>query len=485
MAFRKTSNGTEITQVQLESLASAAKFVGAGKGEETAIVGVGPSPTCCHCCIQIPSGFHLIFTKWDAVWKTEDGNPYRKEGFVCCWPWYYRVSHVVTQKSVRYNAPVTNCPTRDNVLISVDIAFNFQIIDAHTFVRTMGAGRFQEMLRVETEEAIRTLVYTKDVNTIRDTTVDTSHSSLVQDALNRSVIGYGVKITGIRITNVKLPTDLQKEMTQQTKLAAELKTRAKNHQLSLAKEKNLRLQENKKFERKFEREAAEQKVEVIKESTIREATLQKIRAKAEQEIIAVQTEASAKITEAKAKLRDAATVSQQKSVEMMNKAFIQSEKSLNNCERNVQRGIIEAKANARSRVTQAEARQEEAKTTAAKRAINLISDARIQAEKTMREAQQKVDSSLAKARAIESTGNAKAAAIIADSEAEKLGATSMRSARLQEVQLERLRILNSLAKNGNMMLTGERAARVMDFLAPTGQDKASEYRNSQPMSDEV
>ena len=155
-------------------------------------------------------------------------------------------------------------------------------------------------------------MYTKDVNTIRDTTVDTSHSSLVQDALNRSVIGYGVKITGIRITNVKLPTGLQNEMTQQTKLAAELKTRAKNHQLSLAKEKNLRLQENKKFERKFEREAAEQKVEVIKESTIREATLQKIRAKAEQEIIAVQTEASAKITAAKGKLRDAATVSQQK-----------------------------------------------------------------------------------------------------------------------------------------------------------------------------
>ena len=140
MAFRKTSNGTEITQVRLKSLASATKFVGAGKGQETAVVGVGPSPCCCHCCIQIPSGFHLIFTKWDAVWETEDGNPYRKEGFVCCWPWYYRVSHVVT--SVRRNAPVTNCPTRDNVLISVDISFNFQIIDAHT-VRTMGAGRFR------------------------------------------------------------------------------------------------------------------------------------------------------------------------------------------------------------------------------------------------------------------------------------------------------------------------------------------------------
>ena len=47
-------------------------------------------------------------------------------------------------------------------------------------------------------------------------------------------------------------------------------------------------------------------------------------------------------------------------------------------------------ANARSRVTQAVVK--EAKTTAAKRAIKFVSDARIQAEKTMQQAQQKVDS---------------------------------------------------------------------------------------------
>ena len=477
--------GTEISQVNLRNLSDARKvFSYSGKSIKKPIVGVGPSACCCQCFVQIPSGFHLIFSKWDDVWKTPDGHPYKREGLVLCWPWYKRVSHVVTQKAVRYNAPVANCPTSDNVLVSVDVSFNFQIVDAHKFIFTMGAGRFQELLRVETEEAIRTLVYTKEVATIHDTTVDSSHSKLVENALNRSVVGYGVRITGIRITDVKLPDKLQSEMTEQTKLKATLNTMQKQHNLKLDKLRNVRLQQNKTFQRNFERQAAEQKVEVIKEGTMRETQLQKIRAEEEQEIIAAQTEAAAKITESKSKERDATTQAQQKAVEIMNKAFIASEKSLNNCERDVQRGIIEAKANARSRVTEAEARQEKARTTAAKRAIKLVSDAKIGAEKTMREAEQKVDSSMARARGIQSTGKAKAEGIIAMSEAEKLGATSMKAARLQEVELERLGILEQLAGSGNMMLTGQRAAQVMDFLAPTGLDKASAF-TTKMMSDEL
>ena len=48
--------------------------------------------------------------------------------------------------------------------------------------------------------------------------------------------------------------------------------------------------------------------------------------------------------EAEARQRDATTGAQQKAVEIMNKAFIESEQSLNNCERDIQRSIIEARA---------------------------------------------------------------------------------------------------------------------------------------------
>ena len=110
---------------------------------------------------------------------------------------------------------MANCPTKDNVLVDIDVSFNFQITDAEKFVMLMGAGRFQELLRVETEEAIRTLVYTKHILTIRDTTTEDKHTASIQKALNRSVNAYGVTITNIRITNVQLPPNLQKELTEQ------------------------------------------------------------------------------------------------------------------------------------------------------------------------------------------------------------------------------------------------------------------------------
>ena len=51
----------------------------------------------------------------------------------------------------------------------------------------------------------------------------------------------------------------------------------------------------------------------------------------------------------------------------------------------------------------------------------------------------------------------------------------MKAARLHEIELKRLQILEKLASSGNMMLTGKRAAQVMDYLAPTGEDKASAF----------
>jgi len=51
----------------------------------------------------------------------------------------------------------------------------------------------------------------------------------------------------------------------------------------------------------------------------------------------------------------------------------------------------------------------------------------------------------------------------------------MKEARLQSVELERLNILQTMATKGNVMLTGKRAEQVMDYLAPTGEDKASSF----------
>ncbi len=394
---------------------------------------------------------------------------------ICCWPWYKRVSHVVTQKAVRFNAPVANCPTKDNVLVDIDVSFNFQIFDADTFVMLMGAGRFQELLRVETEEAIRTLVYTREVLSLRDTTTNDEHTASIQRALNRSVIAYGVKITNIRITKVDLPETLHSEMSEQTHLKAIMITMEKEHKRDLEKMVNKTDRQNIETRKRYERDCDEQSVEVVKETEIRQTKLQQINATLEQQVIAAQSNADARITAGSAKLRDARTRADQKAIEVMNVARIASEETLNRCDRDVQKGIVNAKADAASRVTDAKSRLQKSETTSAKRAIKIVNDATIGAEKTIRAAEQEVQGAMAQAKGIRSIGQSKSFAIIAEMEAEEMGAESMKEARLQEVELERLEILNTMATTGNVMLTGKRAAQVMDYLAPTGQDKATEF----------
>lgn len=339
---------TELCQVQLNSLRDAERTFNYDNAFTTKpIVALGPKPCfplCCfHCCLSVPSGYHLIFQKWNANYslgKDAHGNdiPFKKEGLICCWPWYKRISHIVTQKAVRFNAPVANCPTKDNVLVDIDVSFNFQIFDAQKFVMLMGAGRFQELLRVETEEAIRTLVYTRKILTIRDTTTEDQHTKSIQKALNRSVNAYGVKITQIRIVRVGLPDKLQSELTEQTDLRARMVTMEKEHQRDLEVKLNQNLRENREKERTFERQCEEQRVEVIKEGEIRETRLQMLNATLERSVIEAQTVADARITASQSKLRDAKTRADQTAIEIMNKARIGSEESINKCERQVQKG---------------------------------------------------------------------------------------------------------------------------------------------------
>jgi hypothetical protein len=238
---------------------------------------------------------------------------------------------------------------------------------------------------------------------------------------------------------------------------------------------NKTLRENREMERTFERQCEEQRVEVIKESEIRQTQLQIKKARLETAVIEAQTAADARITSGRSELRDAKTKAEQEAIVIMNKARMASEESISRCERQVQKDLVNARADAASRVTDAKAKLQKAQTVSARKAINEVNNAMIRAEQVVRSAEQALQSAVAQAKGIRSVGDSKASAILAEMEAEQLGSKSMKAARLQEVELDRLNILNSMATKGNVMLTGARAAQVMDYLAPTGADKASSF----------
>ena len=110
-----------------------------------------PHRTSCSWYMVIPDGVHVIMHRFG-----KDMGP-QIPGFRILPPWY-KVAFLVSKQSCAYNAPVMNCPTRDNVMVQVDLTLVFRITDANDFVYKLGALKFNSLLRSAAEESIRGLV---------------------------------------------------------------------------------------------------------------------------------------------------------------------------------------------------------------------------------------------------------------------------------------------------------------------------------------
>jgi len=83
-------------------------------------------------------------------------------------PPFYRIAYIVTQQSCTYNAPVLECPTSDNVRVSVDMVITFMIRDPSKFVYKLGAVHFDQLLTGAVDEGIRLLVRKQSHQTVRN-----------------------------------------------------------------------------------------------------------------------------------------------------------------------------------------------------------------------------------------------------------------------------------------------------------------------------
>ena len=81
-----------------------------------------PSDSCC--CVQfvsIPSGFFVLGQRWHKNIGQVD------PGFKMCWPFFYRVSHIITRATVTYSAPSRQVPCADNVMVDINLSLTFSI----------------------------------------------------------------------------------------------------------------------------------------------------------------------------------------------------------------------------------------------------------------------------------------------------------------------------------------------------------------------
>jgi hypothetical protein len=88
---------THCVQLHVNRITDAAHHFQHFSIEEKPIVIVPDTPKCLGilfftCCLTVPDGMWVIYQRCG---RDEGG---RKPGFICCWPGWYRISHVVTKQ---------------------------------------------------------------------------------------------------------------------------------------------------------------------------------------------------------------------------------------------------------------------------------------------------------------------------------------------------------------------------------------------------
>ncbi|MGV9305093.1 MULTISPECIES: SPFH domain-containing protein [unclassified Nonomuraea] len=166
--------------------------------------------------IEIEEGTTGVRSRWGAITGVlPPGRHY-------LWlPWDKVDAVVDTSTEIPYSAPISACPTAENVpLKSIEFFLKFRIVDPVAFVRTIGAGNFDLVLSSAVQDAIRQR--SRRVNTERAYDLRGSDVGDMQEALNRQLGRYGVRVTGANIPDVQLPDQYQQHLATREKVAKEL-----------------------------------------------------------------------------------------------------------------------------------------------------------------------------------------------------------------------------------------------------------------------
>lgn len=190
---------------------------------------------------------------------------------------------------IPYHFTVYDCPTLDNVRVSLDIDFLFHVADSMKFVMQIAPENMEELLRATQAETIRSLVRTVGVAQARDLRGMNSEDMLL--TLNDKLNPYGIQIDQVTIANVTLPATISDSLQNTTSYEAKHQLSVKEQSLKATQLNDSEDLKTKKLERSNQKEMTAKKDE-------------KDRRIIEQEIEAVETETITKIADVNAGLKD-------------------------------------------------------------------------------------------------------------------------------------------------------------------------------------
>lgn len=153
----------------------------------------------CSCILTVPSGVTCLLQRYGK----NMGEATPGMNFMPAW---WRIAYVVSQQSNTYNAPVTTCPTSDNVHVDIDVVVIFRITNANDFIYKLGVSNFDEMLSGTVNESVRCLVRSKSHKDVYALRGDRAEKML--NMLNEKFLFAGVTFSDVKITSVWLPAAL-------------------------------------------------------------------------------------------------------------------------------------------------------------------------------------------------------------------------------------------------------------------------------------
>lgn len=181
---------------------------------ETPLVMV-PSDICCCCWVIVPRGFCAIvasYGEYVGQWRA---------GFHWCPPWV-GITHLVPQCRFVYDTPVKECPTADNVMVTIDVTLLCHVMDAEQHIKNFaykcGPEPLNQMLKAFQEDEVRGMARKRRYDEIYDL-MDANQDKQLQNVkagLNAKFNDYGFEVIGIAVTNVHLPRDFASNLSETT-----------------------------------------------------------------------------------------------------------------------------------------------------------------------------------------------------------------------------------------------------------------------------
>ena len=228
--------------------------------------------------------------------------------------------------SIRYDAPIKNCPTKDNVRVGVDISLTFRIGPGHDecmkFVYELGPAKLDEMLAAESEEAIRNFVHGVRLSQIQDIKGEIA-STLLTD-LNKKFSEFGVYFENVQILQIKIPDQLQQALSDTTAYDIKLQNQIKKHNNNMLVLENSENQKLTELQRKNMRKIEELKAK--KNIAIMSRDEKKVNAMSDYEVRLTTAEqrASVLMTKMKGEKEIVENETKKSVLEMINEAEIDS-----------------------------------------------------------------------------------------------------------------------------------------------------------------